>query len=228
MTRLLRPLRLLLLALIAGWFWPSPALAGSLPLPVEAAPLKSAIRTDCPDCLDKGVTACGTADVQYGQRFTRHFFAGTPNRGYLPAFRLSGAEFERMARTMPPDILLVAVYGAFVGTPLIVIEDGFATARVIKRPLSVEASFPAALHQCLQNQSKPWGCCLAADCQGECCEKNLGSPTLTVTWRDDANDETLVFSFGHSPGTSTLTRQSSTGRTLYWCLTDETGRLRWR
>jgi hypothetical protein len=203
-------------------------LAGGLPLPTEAAPLESAIRAGCPDCLDKGVTACGTADIQYGRRFASQFFAGTPKRGYLPAFRLSGAEFEHMARTMPPDVLLDAVYGAFVGTPLIVVEDGFAAAHVIKQPLAVEATFPEPLHQCLQDQSKPWGCCIAADCRGECCEKSLGSPTLTVTWRDDANDETLTFSFGHSPGSSTLSRRSSADSTLYWCLTDEAGLLRWR
>jgi hypothetical protein len=225
MARLLRPL---LLALIAVWAWQSPALAGSLPLPVEATPLKSTIRTDCPDCLDKGVTACGTADVQYGQRFTRQFFTGAPPRGYLPAFRLSGAEFERMARDLPRAAFLAALKAKFADAPLVVVEAGFAAARVIDQPLAIEATFPAPLHQCLQDQRKPWGCCVAAGCQGECCEKDLGSPTLTVTWRDDANDETLVFSFGHSPGSSTLTRQSSAGRTLYWCLTDEAGRLRWR
>jgi hypothetical protein len=225
MVRLLRPIALVL---VAGWFWQSPALAGGLPLPAEAAPLEATIRADCPDCLDKGVTACGTADVQYGRRFAHQFFAGAPTRGYLPAFRLSGAEFEKMARTMPHNTFLAEVQATFADAPLVIIEEGFAAARVIKLPRAVAATFPEPLHQCLQDQGKPWGCCVAADCQQECCEKSLGSPTLTVTWQDDANSETLTFSFGHSPGSSTLIRQGSAGRTLYWCLTDEAGRLRWR
>lgn len=204
------------------------AWAGGLPLPAEAAPMKSAVESDCPDCLTKGVTACGTADVQYGRRFPQQFFAGTPARGYLPAFRLTGAEFEKMARDMPRDALLAALQATFAAAPLVIIEAGFAAARVIKLPRSVAATFPEPLHQCLQDQSKPWGCCLAADCQQECCEKSLGSPTLTVTWQDDVNNETLVFSFGHSLGSSTLIRQTTAGQTLYWCLTDEAGRLRWR
>jgi hypothetical protein len=151
-----------------------------------------------------------------------------PARGYLPAFRLTGAEFEKMARDMPRDALLAALEATFADAPLVIIEEGFAAARVIKLPRAVAATFPEPLHQCLQDQGKPWGCCVAADCQQECCEKSLGSPTLTVTWQDDANNETLTFSFGHSPGSSALTRQGSAGQTLYWCLTDEAGRLRWR
>jgi hypothetical protein len=226
--KMARTLRLIALVLIAAWFSQAPLLAGGLPLPTAAAPLESAIEAACPDCLDKGVTACGTAEVQYGRRFASKFFAGTPKRGYLPAFQLSGSEFERLARTLPRDAFLTEVEARVDDASLVIVEAGFAAARVIDHPVAIEATFPEPLHQCLQDQSKPWGCCVAADCRGECCEKSLGSPTLTVTWRDDVNNETLTFNFGHSLGSSTLSRKSPTESTLYWCLTDEAGHLRWR
>ncbi len=204
----------------------SKAFAGTLPLPAGAQAARETIAADCPECLRVGVTACGTADVQYGRRFVGNFLAGEPARGYLPAFRISGREFTRLARRLPLAALIETVRARFADMPLVVVEDRFTAARIIAAPAKVDVTFPDALHQCLQNAARPWGCCVASDCRGECCEKSLGNPSVTASWLDDASGDRLTFSFGHAAGSSTLRRFSATGSTLYWCLTDEAGLLK--
>src|ERR1700752_3534789 len=79
----------------------SQALAGNLVFPKQGTAAKEAIGKDCPTCIASGVTLCGTADVQFGKRLgASYFFAGKPKRGYLPGFRLSGAEFRALARSL--------------------------------------------------------------------------------------------------------------------------------
>jgi hypothetical protein len=205
----------------------SPASAGNLVFPKQGAAAKEAITKDCPTCLARGVTLCGTADVQFGRRLNAsYFFAGKPKRGYLPGFRLSGEEFRALARSMPYDGMMQSLKQSFESLPLVVIDSGFAATRVVATPKSVEIEFPSALHQCVRDQSKPWGCCIAADCQQECCEKSLGSPAVAVHWDDATTGDKLTFHFSHTLGASTLTRETSAGKTyVYWCIAEEPGRV---
>jgi hypothetical protein len=176
--------------------------------------------------MASGVTLCGTADVQFGKRLGASFFAGQPKRGYLPAFRLSGEEFRALARSMSYDGMMQSLKQSFDGLPLVVIDSGFAATRVLATPKSVEVAFPQALHQCVSDQSKPWGCCIAADCKEECCEKSLGSPTVAVHWDDATTGDKLTFHFSHTLGTSTLTRETLGGKTyVYWCIAEEPGSI---
>ena len=210
----------------AGLALTSPSIAGNVPLPREGAAVKHAIVENCPSCLAGGVTLCGTADIRFGKRFSRHFFAGTPKRGYFPGFRLSGQEFRALARSMSYDAVLQSLRQSFATLPLVVIEEGFAAARVIAAPRSVEVTFPEGLHQCVRDTAKPWGCCVAADCRSECCEKSLGSPQIAVHWDDPESGDALTFRFSHTLGASTLTRETADKTTfLYWCKTDEPGWL---
>jgi hypothetical protein len=217
--------RTILLTLAVAFTMASPSVAGNLVFPKQGAAAKDAIVKDCPTCMAGGVTLCGTADVQFGKRLgAAAFFAGQPKRGYLPAFRMSGQEFRALARSMPYDGMMQSLKQSFEGLPLVVIDSGFAATRVLATPTSVEVEFPSALHQCVADQSKPWGCCIAADCQQECCEKSLGSPTVAVHWDDPSSGDKLTFHFSHTLGTSTLSRETSAGKTyVYWCIAEEPG-----
>jgi hypothetical protein len=205
----------------------SPAVAGNLIFPKQGAAAKDAIIKDCPTCMAGGVTLCGTADVQFGKRLGANaFFAGQPKRGYLPGFRLSGQEFRALARSLSYDAMMQSLKQSFDGLPLVVIDAGFAATRVLATPTLVEIAFPPVLHQCVRDQSKPWGCCIAADCKQECCEKSLGSPTVAVHWDDATSGDKLTFHFSHTLGTSTLTRETSAGKTyVYWCIAEEPGMI---
>jgi hypothetical protein len=201
----------------------APAEAGNVPFPKEGAAARDAIIKDCPGCLAGGVTLCGTADVRYGKRFSRTFFAGTPKRGYLPGFRLSGQEFRTLARSMSYDAVMQSLRQSFASLPLVVIDGGFAATRVIATPQSVEVTFPEALHQCVRDPDKPWGCCVA-DCRTECCEKSLGSPKVAVRWDDPESGDQLTFHFSHTLGASSLTRETKAGKKyVYWCIAEEPG-----
>jgi hypothetical protein len=207
-------------ALLGG----SSAVAGNLPFPEEGDAAKQTILADCPSCFAAGVTLCGTADVRFGRHFAESFFAGTPRRGYLPGFRLSGEEFRALARSLSPDALVPSLRQSFESLPLIVIDDGFAETRVLAASTAVEIEFPAKLHQCVRDASKPWGCCVAADCRKECCEKELGSPRVALSWDDPATGDKLTFHFSHTLGASTLLRTTAAGKTyIYWCNTGEPG-----
>ena len=218
---------LFVLALAVATTMASPSVAGNLVFPKQGAAAKDAIVKDCPTCMASGVTLCGTADVQFGKRLgASYFFAGQPKRGYLPAFRLSGDEFRALARNMSYDGMMQSLKQSFDGLPLVVIDSGFAATRVLATPKSVEVAFPQALHQCVSDQSKPWGCCIAADCKEECCEKSLGSPTVAVHWDDATTGDKLTFHFSHTLGTSTLTRETSGRKTyVYWCIAEEPGSI---
>jgi hypothetical protein len=204
----------------------SPAIAGNVVFPKEGAAAKETIIEKCPSCLAGGVTLCGTADVQFGRRSFRHFFAGTPKRGYLPGFRMSGQDFRTLARSMSYEPVLESLRQSFASLPLAIIDGGFAATRVIPAPKSVEVTFPEGLHQCVRDPAKPWGCCIAADCKTECCEKSLGSPQIAVRWDDAESGDTLTFHFSHTLGSSTLTRETSAGKKyVYWCIGEEPGLL---
>jgi hypothetical protein len=202
----------------------SRAEAGNVPFPKEAAAARDVITESCPSCLAGGVTLCGTDNVQFGKRFSRTFFAGKPKRGYLPGFRLSGEEFRTLARSMTYESLVQSLWQSFSSLPLVVIDGGFAATRVIATPKLVEVIVPQALHQCVRDAAKPWGCCIANDCKTECCEKSLGSPQIIVRWDDPESGDKLTFHFSHTLGASTLTRETTAGKKyVYWCIAEEPG-----
>jgi len=201
-----------------------PTAAGNVQFPASAAAAKQAVMAECPSCLAGGVTLCGTADVGFGKQFVKHFFAGKPKRGYLPGFRMSGEEFRGLARSLTYETLNQTLRDGFASLPLVIVDGGFAAARVLGPPAAVEIAFPPALHQCVRDAAKPWGCCIAADCRQECCEKSLGSPHVALRWDDAATGDKLTFFFNHTLGGSTLTRETGAGKkTVYWCLTEEPG-----
>lgn len=197
--------------------------AGTLQLPPALRRAPEMIGRECPECQRTGLMACGTADVAFGKRFARTALQGRPPRGYLPRFVMSGEEFRRLARATMYDELVQTLQARFSQTSLVILEA--PGARVLPHPDSVTVTFPAPLHVCVHGSTKPWGCCVAADCRDECCEKGLGSPTVLVRWHDPKSRETIDLIFHHATGFSRLKRRGARGETVYYCLVDAAARF---
>jgi hypothetical protein len=179
----------------------------------------AAIAEQCPECVTAGLMACGTADVAYGNRFARTALRGKPPRGYLMTFVMTAEEFRTLARRSAYDALVSTLRDRFRHARLVVLEAH--SARVLPSAATVDVTFPQPLHACLSDRSKPWGCCVGAECRHECCEKGLGSPSVTLRWHDPASDEILQFTFHHMPGYAHLERRTAKRQVaMYYCLTD--------
>jgi hypothetical protein len=210
---------LIIVSIIPGF---STASAQRLPLPESATQVWQQIQQQCPECLRGGFTACGSPDIGYGRAFAGNVLRGAPPRGYLITYVMSGDEFRRIARTSDYQTLMKTLQERFSQAHLVILEDGFTAARLISKP-EIEVIFPAKLHECVQDLKKPWGCCVS-NCPSECCEKDLGSPSVKLTWRDDSGGERIVFNFHHMAGMSMLERFGPR-RIVYFCLVDQPGRL---
>lgn len=202
---------------------PRSAVAGDLRLPPSAAGLLADVEAACPTCPTTGYVPCGSPAVGWGERFARHAALGTPKRAYLPTFAWSGDAFRSLARATSYPALVATLRARFATTRLLVIEDDFARVRVLGPPEHVDVAFPRALHECVADPARPWGCCVG-DCARECCEKGLGSPEVTLAWQDGG--ERLTFHYAHTIGVSWLDRRGPAGRVRYACLTDARGVLR--
>lgn len=206
--------------LLSSTFAPA---ARAVELQVPASTIAS-IGAACPDCPPDGWTACGSQSVAWGKGFAKHAFLGTPKRGYLLGFSLTGAEFRKFVETSGYPVLQRGLERRFHRTRLVVLEDAFAAARVLPAPSDIKVAVPEPLHTCLYGTWRPWGCCVKNCAKEECCEKKLGSPTVELTWRD--GDETLVLHYSHTVGVSWLERRTGGASTRYACLVDAKGKLR--
>jgi hypothetical protein len=134
-----------------------------------------------------------------------------------------GEEFRALARATEFVRLPETLHHRFAAARLVVLADGFTTARVLPSPSKVAVGFSERLHACIHDTTRPWGCCVAESCEDECCEKELGSPTVALTWQDE--QETVTFHYSHTIGVSWLDRATASGRIRYACLTDARGAL---
>jgi hypothetical protein len=201
------------------------AAAESLTLP-SASPIRDEIARQCPGCLDSGFVACGSRRIGYGRFFAPNALQGDPAQGYLMTFVMQGAQLRALARGTQYVGLASILSERFRASRLVVIGADFASARVLPLAPEMNITFPEALHRCVYDTRRPWGCCVGSCGDGECCEKSLGSPRIELSWQDEARGERLRFRFDHVAGGSTLTRESAAGRVLYHCLTDGRGFLK--
>ncbi|MEO6025541.1 MAG: hypothetical protein ABIR79_01560, partial [Candidatus Binatia bacterium] len=132
--------------------------AAELQLPPSARALPAAIAAACPECTTTGYTPCGSPDVQWGTRFARYAFQGTPARAYLPSFTMTGEDFRKLARTTDYQALLITLHDRFKKTRLVVIDQAFEHARVLPPPTLVTVTFPEPLHTCIHESDRPWAC----------------------------------------------------------------------
>lgn len=185
--------------------------------------LPNSVADACPDCR---VIACGGEAVRFGKGYAGTAQLGVPRRGYVIADAMDGPSFRQLTReTANLDRLTRDLTERFQRARLIALEGTLRTARILPEPPEVQVRFPEPLYLCLRDPAKPWGCCAGAGCQGECCEKGLGSPEVTLTWRDGVAGETLRLIYSHTSGNTRLTRRGET-TTTYWCLTDSLAKLR--
>jgi len=202
---------------------PAMAHAADLRLPPSASTLPARIAAQCATCATAGYLPCGSPDVAWGRRFSATALLGKPKRGYLATFTMTGDDFRKLARAMDYDALLTTLHDRFAATHLVVLDDGFKNARVLPPPEKIEVIFPKPLHDCVHATTRPWGCCIS-NCKKECCEKDLGSPSVTLKWRDD--DEVVELHYSHTVGVSWLDRQQRDHKMRYACLVDAKGKLR--
>jgi hypothetical protein len=202
--------------LVASVVLSAGASAQRLHLPQEVADA-------CPGCR---VIACGSEAVRHGKGYSGTALLGEPRRGYVIFDAIDAPTFRQLARTIDDHARLTAELTArFQRARVVAMEATLKTARILAEPPEVTVRFPQPLHQCLRDHAKPWGCCMGAGCRGECCEKGLGSPQVTLTWKDAYAGETLRMRYSHTYGATVLTRKGAS-TTTYWCLTDSLARMR--
>lgn len=212
-----------LAAVAAAFVAAAAARAAELPLPPAAADALRTIAAACPACERDGYLACGSPEVAWGRGFASHALLGRPRRAYLVASAPTGEEFRALARATLFAELPAVLHHRFAAARLVVWEDGFTDARVLSSPTKVAVGFSEALHACVYRTETPWGCCVAGHCADECCEKDLGSPTVALAWKD--GDETVTLHYSHTIGVSWLARTTAAGNVRYACLTDARGRI---
>lgn len=210
-----------LLLTVLAWGWAGAAAAQGLVLPPDRRPdLLRQIDDACPECRMTGFVPCGGPRLGPGPAFAPAALLGTPRRGYLVGFVMGGAEFRNVVRGTRLQPLRDGLERRFARARLVVLEDRFARARVLEQSPRVAVDVPPPLHSCLADSARPWGCCVGRGCQAECCEKSLGSPSVSLTWVDPETAEEVRFEFRHGPGESRLVRRSGGRRTVYSCLAD--------
>jgi hypothetical protein len=187
--------------------------------------LPGPIADACPGCR---VIACGSEAVRYGKGYAGTALLGEPRRGYVIFDAIDASTFRTLAREIDdPGHLIVELTARFKQFRILTLEPTLRTARILSEEPAVTVRFPKPLHQCLRDPGKPWGCCAHGGCGGECCEKALGSPEITLEWSDTYAGERLRLQFSHTPGVTRLTRTGGAGATTtYWCLSDSLARLR--
>ncbi len=207
--------------LLAALCWVLPAAGQGLSMPPDRRQaLIDTIDDNCPDCRRSGFVACGGPAVGAGQAFAATALQGAPPRGYLVGFVMTGDEFRKVVRGTPLTALVEGLEHRFARARLVVLEGGFARARVLDQTPRVEVTMPAELHSCVADPARPWGCCAGAGCGRECCEKALGSPKVTLHWVDSMVGEEVRFEFRHGNGEARLERVAGPRRTTYFCATD--------
>lgn len=188
--------------------------------------LAATLERDCPTCLDRGLVPCGDADVSAGRRFAAHFFQD--GRGYFLTFTMAHAAFRAALVERDRAKAVAALTRQFAETRLIVVDGASGAARVLPRPDSVEVIYAPAQHRCLGIERRPWSCCLGDGGADPHCLPKADSPHVRMAWTDLAAGEELVATYVPMPGFSRLVRRGAGETPLYYCLSDEPGRLKTR
>lgn len=233
-------LNLLIVAL--GWCccsaWPAPSLQKEpryfISLSSGTQKVKEDIARDCPECAKFGFLACGDPDVSYGKSFGRHFFQSAfgaraaGRRGFLLTAAMTSRRFASIVRRESHAAAQGLLKQEFGKARLILVEEEGLKVHVLPEPEKVDVMITPKLHQCLQDPAKIWGCCRAASCKDECCEKDLGSPDVRLFWANPDNPkQKFVFKFHQQQGNSFFYAQEGEERgPLFYCLTD--GAAHWR
>ncbi|MCW5753031.1 MAG: hypothetical protein KIT81_17995 [Alphaproteobacteria bacterium] len=178
----------------------------------------------CPGCEAQGFAACGSNEIGYGQRFAANLFTGSPRRGYLVTFAMTGRELAELIRREEDHARLTALLAErFAKVRLVAIDEDYARVRILDVG-AVRAEVPRALHQCFRSQATADAA--RGECTSdECCDKTHGSSRVEITWNDTEGGETIRYRFGRTVGESRLLRIAGSRTSLHFCMNDSRGRL---
>jgi hypothetical protein len=196
-------------------------------VPLSSSKAIIMLKKQCSSCTYNGVFICGNNKINFGKRFERNFFIGKPARGYLLTSAFRYEDFNKAPRNIS-DLKKLKNYlkNKFFQFNLVVFDSDYSRSETLSKPFQIDVNFPEQLHSCLQDDNKPWGCCIA-DCKNECCSKRLGSACVDVKWFDKKTEEILELNYCNGgAGYTTLTRNHiNHSKTVYFCNVLETGYL---
>jgi hypothetical protein len=177
----------------------------------------------------RGLVPTGSPQAGYGRRFYRHLFPSGSDYGYILYFVVSGDEYIHALRSHGRSDAVSLLRNRFETTKLFIITRSRKEVTVLAAPDSVQVTVPSALHECLQDTNRPY-CCCCTDCKHECCEKGLGSTSVTATWTHPELDSMLiVYTYTPNPGGSQVyhRRMGSDKRMqIRWCADNVPARLK--
>jgi len=193
-------------------------------LPTKSKRKFETMQKGCPECMSKGFMACGNTNIRYNKKFDASFFQGNPPKGYLLNPPYTSYDFKKLARgTESHEELLKKLMEIFLKIKLVVVTDEYKEVYSLGFSQDVTVVFPKKLHSCIKDRAKEWGCGLD---EKECCEKDLGSPVIEVKWEDKKTNETIMFSYSQTIGSTKLYRESENKKDVYFCLTGTAGHLK--
>lgn len=164
---------------------------------------------------------CGNAQIGTKNTFLSNFFQGSPARGFLITPPFTNDDIGKIIRSEKDNAKLGRILiDKFSHMALISIDENFEHISIIKNP-KVEIDIPKALHECLVDQRKRWGCGITESRNDECCEKKLGSPSIKAKWTDKTNGETYTLIYRLEIGNSFLQRTQKEKKTTYFCINSE-------
>ncbi len=200
---------------------PGRGFTGTLPLPEAAKSIRSHISSQCDGCLERGFSPTGSGNIGFGKNFFPNFFQGTPARGMLVGYIMPGKDYIKVIRENELQQAKKILHNAFSRTGLFVVEkEGFRVHSVLQ-PREVDVTITDKLHRCLNGTNRQLCCCCTTDCADECCEKRLGSTSVTIRWDDPMQtSQTIEYTWYPHAGASKIRTITADGRRtqIRWCL----------
>lgn len=192
---------------------------------LEEAEVKK-VQNACIECFDSGVMVCGDRDIQANRNFRHNFYQGVPPKGFFitPPFLIS--EFKTLVRNeCSYENLKKTIEKRFSQVKLVSVSHQFEKVSVFK-VTKVVVTIPKELHSCLMDKNKKWGCGVSKNRELECCEKKLGSPSVSAIWIDNKNSESLELIYIPNMGSTKLIRKNSKNKkVVYFCQNNDLATL---
>lgn len=205
-------------AVLAALTLGAPASAEVLHLPVAPETLLERLAGDCPDCVGQGFLPCGSADVQYGQRFAETAMQGEPPRAYLLARAPVSAELVPLLSAESAASVVTSFGELFEPLRLIVVDEGWQDPRLLSPSGPAEISVDPEQQACFRDPTRGLGCCLGDGPRDQGCLPKADPPSVRLEFDDPASGERLKLRYPVGKGEITLQRAGGTGpAALYWC-----------
>lgn len=164
---------------------------------------------------------CGDSKIGSSDNYLQNFFQGYPQRGFLITPALINADIKKLIRSKPDNSKLIKLLNDKLSHMILVSFDKNFERIITMINTEIEIEIPKQLHECLIDKQKMWGCGVAKEKNGECCEKKLGSPSIKAKWTDKTNGETYTLIYRLESGNSILQRTHKNQKITYFCINSE-------